>query len=250
LSYKQRMFFRIATICLILICCLASTFCYQHNTIRCIVLRQNYPVFNKQRKVENYIDFNNRLFYFGQMVMVQLNYMYDSMVNDKLLKSETRYRYLVYKKGDRVGNLYDEGTGKETKSVSVDSILKIEWFNNLRIYDMFKQNNLTLIAAEKDPKAGTLKEEYTIVSKNDTAQKGRCYLYYTNQLKNLDYSFSRELDSMKGMKLDSVRIINDAHFYKEGNLWIDKVVQWFKMEEDTSFDKDKIERYFSKYGSS
>jgi hypothetical protein len=222
----------------------------QHSqTIRSIKLHENFPVLNKQGKLDSFIPFNSRLFYYKHLVMIELEYQFDSSINDKLLKSETRHRYLIYNKGSRVGNLYDEGQRKETTNVSVDSTLKPEWFNNIYLYEIFRQNNVTLISSIKDRKTGRLKEEYSIVAKNDTSQKGFGIFYFTNQLKNVDFSLSPELDSIKGMKLDSVRIINEARFYKAANIWIDRIEETYKMEEDTAFDKAKILEYFKKYGN-
>jgi hypothetical protein len=244
------MLFKISTICLLITGCLASGQRPENKTIRCVAVYKNYPVFNAQGKVERFTHYEERIFYSGEMVMVEMGYQFDSLVNNQLVKSEIRHRYLVYKKGNSAGTLYDEGTGEELKSVSVDSVLRLQWFNNLNIYDMFIQNDVTLISAVRNSSTGTLKEQYAVVSKKDTAQKGRFDLYYSNRLKDIDYSLSRELDSIKGMKLDSILMVNDAHLFREGNIWIEKVDQWFKLSEDTSFDKLKIQKYFSKYGGS
>lgn len=152
-------------------------------------------------------------------------------------------------KGSNVGILYDEGTRKETRNVQIDSVLSMSWYDHSHQYDLFRQNNLTLISSTKDKKKGTLREEYSIVAKGDTSQKGTGYFEYTNQFKDIDFSLSPELDSIKGMKLDSERIVNEAHFYKRANVWIERLEFWYKMEEDLTFDKPKILAYFKKYGN-
>jgi hypothetical protein len=123
--------------------------------------------------------------------------------NEKLLKRETLYTYFIYKKNDSLGFKYDSISDSRKKEFAVDSFLNLKAFRNA----VFYSKNDSLIETISKAGSNILIEKYIPKIKYDESYNDTTYFYFTDKLTNIDYSFSRELDSIKNLKLVKVRFI-------------------------------------------
>ena len=159
-----------------------------------------------------------KIVYYENLVLFQIPY-FDQLVNiitgksgnvigEKLIKDELRYKLFIYRKGSNYGFIYDSLNAKDSQKLLVDSFLSDRTFQSMEIFSRFyKNSNDSLIETSTDSKNGSLTEKYLTKVKYDESYNDTSYLYYTNELNGIDFSFSKELDSIKNMKLFKIRFI-------------------------------------------
>lgn len=129
-------------------------------------------------------------------------------------------------------------------------MLKTEWCQSINIYQGFLDNSLTLISSRSVPDSGILNKAYSFRGIKDTGRSGTCSLWFTDKLKNIEYSLSKELDSANKMKLYKVRIKNNQQYFKDYNYTLDSVEQEYDLEEIVIDNKLKLFGFFQKKSSS
>jgi hypothetical protein len=63
-----------------------------------------------------------------------------------------------------------------------------------------------------------LHEIYECRKKGDTSLIGSCFLDFTNSIRGIDYSLSKELDSIKCRKLYKVRLVSGQQSLKDSGV--------------------------------
>ena len=177
---------------------------------RAIRLIYNLPILNLDEKFVNYTD-SFDIFYWDSLVLYRFPTYFDStwvtfnddgeIIDEKLLKTETRMQYFIYRRGAKRGQLYRPAEGKYLK-LSVDSFRAAKLFAGIKLYDAV---NDSLISSGKLPD-GNIYEVYLPKVKYDESYNDTTFFYYTGKLKGVEFSLSPELDSIKGLKLYKARL--------------------------------------------
>jgi len=218
------------------------------NEIKGIILTDNFPLIDKTGKLESYDTLVTKIYYYRDLTLYQLSYHYDSSVENVSLKSETRHHYFVHKNGDVYGYDYDEHKPQSGSRISADSLFKKEWCMLINPYPILIKNNVVLISSQQNADSGILEETYLIKGKSDTTMSGTVFLSFSNTLKNIDYSLSRELDSIKKMKLYTVRMVNNSRYIKDYNITLDRIEQRYTLKEiPVIINYSEIKGYFDRY---
>jgi hypothetical protein len=147
--------------------------------------------------------------YFDQLINIVTNKSGD-VLGEKLIKQELRYKLFIYRKGSVHGFMYDSLTAKNGEKLSVDSLLSERSFQNMKFFSVYKSSNDSLIETLTDSKKEFLTEKYLTKVKYDESYNDTTYLYYAKKLNGIDFSFSKELDSIKNMKLFKIRYIYNS----------------------------------------
>jgi hypothetical protein len=127
----------------------------------------------------------------------------DNIKNQKFIRTETRYSYCIFKKGEATGLLYDSLTSTNYLQFSTDSLLEEKTIfkqgismesYNISESDTYNDNSILL-------------EKYIPKIKKDETFPDSSYLYFNKELNKINFSFSGKLDSLKGMRLYKFKII-------------------------------------------
>lgn len=199
-------------------------------------------------KITGYDTSSIYIFNLEDLVLFKLHYSYDSLLKDSY-KTEIRYHYFIYQKGKDYGYDYDRYKSKNGIKISLDSILKSEWVINTKIFPMFGNiNEVALLTSYKSKNDDTLKESYFIKSKLNTNQSANIYLEYVKSLMNFEFSLSKELDSVKNMKLSKIRIINNPMKIND-TFTISKFETYYEFQKYLIFNKEEIFKYIQMFRS-
>jgi len=179
--------------------------------------------------------------------MYNLFYQFDSSSdNDTLPISELRDHYFVYTNSDSIGIDYDKYKKVINRKVTIDSLFKFEWIAQNKLYPIFTVNSTQLLSSEFNDKTGILKETYSFRGKKDSTINGTLFLDFTNNLKGIHVSLSKELDSIKNMKLFKVRVISNARRMTDG-IYLDKFEQTHDLNEVPVLNREEVMSYFERY---
>lgn len=184
------------------------------------------------------------IYYYHDQILYYSSYTFNLHTSfDAPPIQEIRYRYFVYTKGKSCGFVNDKYKSEFNKRVAVDSMLKMEWTTQFGFYPF--NCNVVFISENKNANTGELHERYSFKGGNNNSMSGTIDLYFSSRLKISEFSLSKELDSMKNMKLYKVYIVNNSRFIKEHNITLDKIEQGWKLEEIPVSNREEILNYFN-----
>ncbi len=213
--------------------------------IRGIKITENFPLIDSKGKLTSYDTFSTKIYYYEDKVLYHSSYHFDSTVDDKQLISEIRYYFFVYKKGDPLGLLFDPYNNIYGKKILVDSALKKEWCNGLDFYHGYADNLLTLISSSEMQDSGIINKTFSFKGIKDTGVSGISSYWFTNKLNDIEYSLSKELDSIYKMKVYKIRLKNNSRYFKDYNYTLDAIEQAFDLERIDIKNESEILSYFS-----
>lgn len=201
--------------------------------IRGIKITSQFPYLDTNGKLVAYLPNQTNLFYTGDQVLYQtFYYARESNTSRTANPRFVHYNY-VYTKGNIFGILTDSARSVFQKKIRVDSMLAREWSASVNFKFLFSENK-TVFGGSQILKSGARQDLYYLTGKQDSSMKGELRLEFSpGSLRNIDYSFSKELDTVKGMKLSKVEMINYARFNKEAKVNLDRVEIPYMMEEIT-----------------
>jgi hypothetical protein len=154
-----------------------------------------------------------RVFYYQDLILYQVPQIYEvthplvrnDTIEEKIISSEIRYKYFVYKVTSPFGYKYDSLSARSRQLFSVDSFLSSKAYAKFKFYD---EANDTLVQTIIDQKTKIVTEKYLPRIKYDETYPDSSYRYFSDyQLKNVEFSFSKYLDSIKNKKLFKVIFI-------------------------------------------
>lgn len=232
---------------LLLLSCSCSNLFTKNRDIKGIQITQVFPNMNNQGKVIDYDTPSVKIYYYKNYSLYHLSYHFDSTVANKVISSEDRYHYVVHEKGNAYGYDFDIHKQQYKRKVSMDSILNLEWVFKIQVYPIFANNTAILNSSQKDDSFGILRESYQLKGKADTSMSGSCYLEFSNKLNDINFSLSKEFDSIKNMKLIKINIVNNPRHFKQADIYIDKVETSYMMQEIQVPNIKKVMPYFEMY---
>lgn len=121
---------------------------------------------------------------------------------------QRNYRYLIYNSKDTFGYLFTSNKGN-VKRVLVDSILNVVAFGEVKFYD---NQNDQLIGSFNESDSYEFSEIYIPNIKSDYSYPDTTMIYYSKELKELKFSFSKELEIKTGFKIGKVIFIHNEYF--------------------------------------
>jgi len=191
--------------------------------------------------IENKNFFN--IYYFDSLIMYQFRTAFDSSHNDSLISIGYHDNYFVFSKDSKYGYSYDPyHDQRDNKLLSTDSMLNKHALQNFRFQLIDSTKRIT---SHFDSANQILKEIFA--SPEEPSNKDTAYFYYTNKLKDVNFSFSKELDSIKNMKLYKIRIINGKKYYEDQKISIPKRETTFELTKIPVTNSQQIFLYFDRY---
>lgn len=129
-----------------------------------------------------------------------------------LVSSKKNYMYYAYRKGTVFGLMCDSLSVLNPYKVSVDSFLTQRAFKNFPFYDTDRYRLIEIM------KADNLTTAKFVPKVKSPTHSDTAFYYFDKSLKDVDYSFSRKLDSTMNSKVYKVRYLYNAVRNEEGTV--------------------------------
>lgn len=212
-----------------------------------IELTHNFPYIDNKGKLLKYDTITTRIYYYKDQTLYQLSYQFDSLYGNNLIKSEVRNHFFVHQRDKLYGYDYDKHKTKFNRKVLADSLFNAEWFTKMNTYKILFTNESKLVRSYTDAASGELQETYELKGREDTTMSGTCFLVYSKKSFNTAFSLSKELDSIKKMKLCRIELVNNSRFMKDKNFYLDRIVQTYTLKKIENINLDQVSTYFEQY---
>jgi hypothetical protein len=125
-------------------------------------------------------------------------------IDNKLVRVDTAYRYLIYKEKDKFGYQFDSVDFKKPEKVNIDTF----GINRLWKDFIFFQKKLdTLVEKQIDSNGNIVLEKYIYKHRYGDSYADTIYYYFNKSMKGVRFSFSPVMDSLSDSKLVKVRYI-------------------------------------------
>jgi len=202
----------------------------------------NYPVVIVNDGVHDGINFFNRkdtvwIFYCNNNVLYRLSGATDLETDKKILGTET---WFIYLKKATHGFLFNSITDtSKGLRLPIDSFLNERAYANAN-FDVPADSLYGKVENGND----TIVEKYFARTVHNGNYPDSLYYYFTNTFENVDYSFSRRLDSAKNMKLYKVRVLYNEGFSSSYKIMLPKREFLFEMREEAIANSKQIINFF------
>src|SRR5215203_3698405 len=202
----------------------------------------NYPVVIVNDGVHDGINFFNRkdtvwIFYCNNNVLYRLSGATDLETDKKILGTET---WFIYLKKATHGFLFNSITDtSKGLRLPIDSFLNERAYANAN-FDVPADSLYGKVENGND----TIVEKYFARTVHNGNYPDSLYYYFTNTFENVDYSFSRRLDSAKNMKLYKVRVLYNEGFSSSYKIMLPKREFLFEMMEEAIANSKQIINFF------
>lgn len=151
------------------------------------------------------------IFYNSNFILYKLPYTFSEQHNDSVIQSERRFTYFIYKYGNSDGYNFNPTKVDSSAKLNVDSFLANRAFANI---DLYSENSYNLFASIPVKDNLNLTEKY-ITTNLDRSFPDTLIYYYSDQLNDLHYSFSKKLEEIKKLKIIKIRGIFKSRFDEE-----------------------------------
>ncbi len=171
----------------------------------------HYPIVNR-----NGTELNLTVYTDTVQIDYYRNYVVYSLPGSRKFENNEKIpgtgKLFVYKRGEQFGYLLKDRNAMNRVKLRVDSFLQARAFAGARFYagpnDSLVQRSIS--------KGGAIVEEgYAPIRKYNESIFDTMYFSYSKDLRDVPYSLSPALDSLRGMKLCKVRLIYVKGFSKE-----------------------------------
>ncbi len=213
--------------------------------IRGVKITSTFPFIDGKGKLVYYDTSVVKIYYYQDKIIYNSSYHFNYTPENFMIRAdEIRYYFFVYTKGMQHGLLFDKHKSAFGIKVLADSMVKKEWCNNIDIYSNFKKSEVNEIYHTQNEDSGTISKMYNFKLKTDTAFNGTVLYGFTNKMKNIPYSFSKELDSLNNMKLYKVNIVNNSRYIKEYNLQLERMEEMYSIENIPILNSKELMQFF------
>ncbi len=216
----------------------------------------NFPVLDirdSQINIVRYDTFETRIYKYRNQLLIMSSYGFmkgasfkNADKDNTPLVTEIRHKYFLYSPGEKTGLLFDTTKNIFKKHVDVDSMIGRLQKEILTVRDLERDVNMSLRDSKKNVTNVDLIETYIFTAKKDSAMKGTIFFHFTDPKKfnGSDFSLSKELDSLRQMKLYKIVTITDARFMgPPNNAYMDRAESFYLLEPVSDFED--VKKYFN-----
>ncbi len=215
--------------------------------LKTLQLIVNYPiVFPNQGKPALFNTMDTFIIYhYGNYILYRLSPTRNFANNEKIAGTEP---YFIYKKNKGYGLLFSSiNDTTKGKKMNTDSFLINKAFYTIKA---IPGTNDSLAAIETDKKSNIVTECYLSKLKKDESIFDSSYYSFDKNFNNIDYTFSRELDSARGMKLFRIRLLYNGGYSAMYNMVMPKREYLFEIKPLDIRNPDEIITLFERFGKS
>jgi hypothetical protein len=222
--------------------------CSKKNHLRTVGLFFSYPLsFYKEKDETKIYNFKDTIliFYYSDYILYRLSPTIKFETGEKVSGTEP---YFIYDKNNEFGFLFTSliDSSKGTKFL-VDSFLANRGIRG-RDFDIPVDSLWTLTEVIKS-KENVFLEKYGSLKQGDETTIDSIYYYYSKDMNKVEYSFSKKLDSIRGMKLFKARFLYNERISTSNEIILPKRELSFEMIEEHVPNPKKIIEFIKKFES-
>jgi len=165
-------------------------------------------------------------------------------INEKIIKEWTGFRYVVCNKNKPFAFRFDSLKAEKPKTVSIDSFLIDKTFKNFPFYQSDNDSLLQIVNVNHVLIEKHVNKVYK--DKTDMSYPDTTFYYLKPGFENIDYSFSKKMDSIKKMKLFKVEFIFNEISLPNGTK-IPKRVWVFELRNNDNYNKSNILKFVNQF---
>jgi hypothetical protein len=209
----------------------------------------NYDTAANKLMLMRYDTLQTRVFVYKEKMLIQSDIPVRDikMHNGKILSINEKKKYysFIYTASSRTCAYVTDDDTTKVQFLPKDSVLKNEWIFSIDRSNIFKENELISISKIKNTDH-QIEEKYLLKNLKDTTMKGSLLIVFSEKkFDDLGFSFSKEIERQKRMKLIKLTFVNFERVIPESNTYIDTVEIPEEIKEVKSFDKRYILKLFS-----
>ncbi|WP_281297556.1 hypothetical protein [Flavobacterium limnophilum] len=163
---------------------------------------------------------------------------------DSILDEQVKYKYFIIKKGERYGFLYDSLNVGNNRKLLADSLLQKTGFLDGDLFKNRNKYNLNKIIKSKGEYA---KIEIYIPKVKEKFSPDTTLIYYSKELKNIEFSLSQSLDSDSETKVCKIQFVFNSKFDKDHKMIFPQSSHWFLIKEDISSNLSKYDDFINAF---
>ena len=179
------------------------------------------------------------IFYNNNFILYRFPYTFIEQHNDKLVNIEIRFTYFIFKFGSAHGYSYDPGKNDSIKTFNIDSILYKQGLGKTDIL-LDSGYQITEVISKLDN--FILTEKYSSISKPTRYFPDTVVYSYTDQFRDLPFSFSKKIEERKKLKILKIRGVYNSRFNDEYKTVLPKREFYFEIKPQYAI-KDKFVFY-------
>ena len=158
-----------------------------------------------------------------------------------ILEKKIVNRYFLHRKKELYGYYYNSLEDKNGKRMKMDSLLTKRAYYNQSLFD--STEGMELITSQKNIEGYELIEKYKCETKIDITYPDTVIVYYSNKLKNVSFTLSKIMDSVKKMKVQKTRAIYNSQFIQGYPNKFPTYEYRFELKEDNVSNLEKYKRF-------
>jgi hypothetical protein len=213
----------------------------QKTDLKLVKLKFNLPIVSLNGELHN---INDSLFiYFSDSVIlykVLETHPLEEQVG--IIKSEPNYSYFLYKEKAKYGYKFKSLNDSGFLKLSVDSFLLEKAFNAFEGYKFYNKTNDSMVNSFENIN-GVVMHTYVPKKMYDDSYSDTTFLYFTHNLKNSKYTFSKYLDDSMKLKLFKIRLLYKKKYSDTYKITLPQRELLFEMKEDSVINKAEITRF-------
>lgn len=201
---------------------------FDDDSVIAIMVSRNFPWMTNEGKLLSYEQENASIFFKNDLILYKIPYVHkiyklsDSAIYE-VDKVEERIKYFVFRRGNSTGYLTDSSLNIHLLQCPTDSMFDQLWPTQPFLEPVLENFYYKLIDSLTYRNNDSYHNTYNFQNKTDSSQKGIFTLEFSRSFPFVDYSICRRLDTLKGMKLTNVQVLNKARYIKDYNITVDAV---------------------------
>ena len=221
---------------------LLSTACISQQkdlNLTAINLSVDYPMVKEDFNVYHFTD-TISIYYYGNSILYRLFESRQLETDIKIPGTET---YFIFRKGSDHGLYFSPKNYDSSQRLPVDSFLhkRAFWGMNVDI------DTSALILSSNTKNGNILEQKYATKKRSDDNSPDSLFFSFSKDLNDVDYSFSKKLDSARQMKLFKFMIHFNEHMSTKYNRTMPERKCRFEIQRIEVPNKTEILTYFKHY---
>lgn len=186
----------------------------------------NYPLVQLPGPKVTELPDTIQYYYYDNYVAVGLPIRQSVENSERILQQSIFHSWFIFSRDSTYGYFFDSVKAGTSKRLKVDSVL----FN--RAYaTKFDLSKDTLVEKIRDKETGILQEKYTPKHKYGEFYFDSLFYYYSPGMQHVKYSLSKNIDSIKNLKLFKVRLCYNERYSPSQGMVIPKREFSFEIRE-------------------
>jgi hypothetical protein len=219
----------------------------QDNVVKSIDFTYSYPVssFKDKDDVTKIYSLKDTIsiLFFKDCILYRLPEMTRFDNDEKVVNTE---QYFIYNRTQTQGLFFKTVNDSIGELLPVDSFLRKRAMGGNK-FEILADTFWRQVEIFQNKVNGDFIEKYVPIKKTDETCFDSIYYYFTNSLNQIDYSFSRGLDSSRNKKLYKVRLIFNKGFSISQKIMLPKREFCFEIEESTIPEFNKIKSIIDRF---